>query len=202
MSKRCELKWMGRGLAFVSCVLIGACADKASDDASKPVVAQHKGLEERLSEGGGYKQDANGQWVPKSDKRSQYDSQGESPYFKGKVKTEQYKTGEYAKKSWWGSKDYGTKGYEGNTDGSRFHTKARQDGMAARDSGKGARETGIFKTNTLDNKSARESGTSAVNRPLDAETESMRGVYKAPSVIGWREQRSMSMEQSKGMLGR
>jgi hypothetical protein len=190
-----------RFFALVFCVFLGACADKGVDP-SMPAVAGHKGLQERLSEGGGYKQDANGQWVPKSDKRSHYDSQGESPYFKGKVKTEQYKAGEYAKKSWWGSRDFGTKGYNADTDGSRFQTKARQDGLTARDSGDSARESGLFKTNTLDRKGARESGASPLDRPTDAEVESRRGLYKAPSIIGWREQRSMSMEQSKGILGR
>lgn len=201
MNRSGSFTWKGTGLALATLALLAACSNNEADP-SKPAVAGRSGLMERLSEGGGYKQDANGHWVPKSDKRSQYDSQGESPYFKGKVKSEQYKTGEYAKKSWWGSKDYGTKGYEGDTDGSRFQTKARQDGMIARDSGRGARETGLFKTNTLDRKSARESGASRLDRPADAEVESRRGVYKAPSVVDWREQRSMSMEQSKGILGR
>ena len=197
---RLTFGWKGRGLVVAFCAFAGSCADNS--DSSKPALAAHKGLQERLSEGGGYKQDANGQWVPKSDKRSSFESQGESPYFKGKVKTEGYKTGDFAKKSWWGGKDYETNEYGGNTDGSRFRSKARQEGMLARDNGKGARESGVFKTNTLDGKTARETGASAIDRPQDAETESRRGVFQAPSVIGWKEQRSMSMEQSKGILGR
>jgi leucyl aminopeptidase (aminopeptidase T) len=160
-------------------------------------------MQERLSEGGGYKQDANGQWVPKSDKRSQYDSQGESPYFKGKVEKEAYKTGEYAKKSWWGSKEYGTKNYRGENEASRYqNSEARQNGMASRDNGKAARSTEPFKTNTLDSKSARESSNAAVKRSSNAYTEAQRSTYKAPSVIDWREQRSMSMDRSRGLLGR
>lgn len=190
------------GCAMVLCALAASCADQNVDSAKPTAEARHKGLQERLSEGGGYKQDANGQWVPKSDKRSSYDSQRDSPYFKGKVEKENYKTGEYAKKSWWGSKDYATKGYAGNTDGSRFQTKARQDGVTARDNGKGYRETGSYKTNTLDHESARESGASPVDRPADAAVESQRALYKAPSVADWREQRSMSMDRSKGILGR
>ncbi|MEK6231193.1 MAG: hypothetical protein N2A42_05030, partial [Luteolibacter sp.] len=178
----------------------GACADKA--DPSKPAVAEHKGLQQRLSEGGGYKQDENGQWVPKSDKRSQYDRQGDSPYFKGKFAKGDFKTDKYGKKSWWGSKDYGTNGYEGNTDGSRFRAKARQDGASARNGDKKARETGSFTTNSLDRKSARETGASPLDRPVDASVESRRGLYKAPSVIDWKEQRTMSMEQSRGIFGR
>lgn len=189
------------GCALVLCALAASCTDNM--DSAKPTAdSGHKGLQERLSEGGGYKQDANGQWVPKSDKRSPYDSQRDSPYFKGKVEKENYKTGEYAKKSWWGSKDYATKSYDGDTDGSRFQTKARQDDMIARDSGKGYRETGSYKTNTLDHESARESGASPVERPTNAAVESQRALYKAPSVVDWREQRSMSMDRSKSIIGR
>lgn len=202
MKKHHLTAWQGKGLVFVLCALTGACAEKGADP-SKPTSSGHKGLQERLSEGGGFKQDESGQWVPRSDKRSSFESQGDSPYFKGNVEKKKYSTGEYAtKKSWWGGKEYGTKGY-GDTGASRFQgAKARQDGMTANDEGKSARESGTFKTNTLDGKTARESGASPIARPLDAAVQSRRGVYKAPSVIGWQEQRSMSMEQSKGILGR
>lgn len=186
--------------AFVF-ALVSCAADKEAESA-KPEVAKHKSMSERLNEGGGYKQDAEGNWVPKSDKRSSYDSQRDSPYFKGKVEKETYKTGEYAKKSWWGNKEYGKKGYEGNTDGSRFQTTARQDGQTSRLDGKKANVAGPFETNTLERQSARESSQSPIDRPLDARTEMDRGSYKAPSVIDWREQRQMSMEQSRGILGR
>lgn len=205
MSGICGTGWKGKSLALVFCALAGACADKNSDP-SKPAPSGHQGLSERLSSGGGYKQDENGQWVPKSDKRSSFESKGDSPYFNNRLDKKEYNTGDYKeKKSWWGGKDYRTKEYGGNTGESRFQgTEADQNGLAARYDGKAARETGAFKTNNhrLDGKSARESGASSVERPLDASVESRRGVYKAPSVIDWREQRSMSMEQSKGILGR
>jgi hypothetical protein len=197
--------WKGRGFALVLCTLAGACADKNSDP-SKPASAEPAGLTERLSSGGGYKQDENGQWVPNSNKRSSFESKGDSPYFKGKMDKKEYATDGYnGKKSWWGSKEYGTNEYGGGDSESRFQgTEARQSGLAARDDGKAARESGVFTTNNHrhDGKSARESGSSPIERPLDAAVQSRRGVYKAPSVIDWKEQRSMSMEQSKGILGR
>jgi hypothetical protein len=189
-------------LALAVCALGSSCAQRNVDSSRPATEGGHKGLQERLSDGGGVKQDASGQWVPKSDRRSSYDSQRDSAYFKGKVEKEQYKTGEYAKKSWWGNKGFETSGYQGDTDGSRFRTKAIQDGMTARDGGKEAREGGSYKTNTLEQETARESGVSPVDRPVDAAVESQRGLYKAPSIIDWREQRSMSMEQSRGLLGR
>jgi hypothetical protein len=194
--------WEKGSLAAVACAALAACAGDDKTDAAKPAVAERPGLAQRLSEGGGYKQNENGEWVPKSDKRSAYDSQGDSPYFKGKVKTDRYKTGEYAKKSWWGSKEYGKKSYDGNTDGSRFRKQARQDGQVSRDSGKAARTSDPFRTNTLPRESARESSNAAIKRPSSPTVESARSSYKAPSVIDWREQRSMSVDRSRDILGR
>lgn len=187
--------------AAVSALVVCNCADKDVDPA-KPAVAERKSLTERLSDSGGYKQDAEGNWVPKSDKRSAYDSQRDSPYFKGKVEKDTYKTGQYAKKSWWGNKSYEAGEYSGNTDGSRFQTTARQQGQRARANGERARLEGPFETNTLDRPNARESGFDGVDRPGNAYSEAQRRTYKAPSVIDWRAQREMSVDRSKGILGR
>lgn len=193
--------WIARFLLTTACAFMASCAGDKVDN-SKPTEAARPGLQERLSESAGYKQNEKGEWVPKSDKRSTYDGQRDTPYFKDKIDTERYKTGDYAKKSWWGSKEYGKKSYEGNTDGSRFRTEARQDGQVARDSGKAARTTDPFKTNTLPRETARESKNPAVDRPTNALIESQRKTYKAPSVIDWKEQRSMDMDQSRSILGR
>ncbi|MFM2197396.1 MAG: hypothetical protein RLZZ505_828 [Verrucomicrobiota bacterium] len=197
---------MSNGLT-VSFLLTAACASMVSCttekvDHAKPTEAARPGLQERLSENAGYKQNEKGEWVPKSDKRSSYDSQRDTPYFKDKITSERYKTGDYAKKSWWGSKEYGKKSYEGNTDGSRFRKKALQDGQVARDHGKAARSSDPFKTNTLPRESALESRNPAIDRPTNALIETQRKTYKAPSVIDWKEQRSMNLEQSRSILGR
>lgn len=181
--------------------LVSCAGDKA--DPSRPTAETGpKPMSQRLSESGGYKQDEEGNWIPKSDKRSQYDSNRESAYFKGKVETDRYQTGEYKKKTWLGGKDYGKQAYAGNTDGSRFQTKARQDGQRSRDAGKAAKVAGPFETNTLDRENAREGSFSGVARPSNEVVDARRGKYKAPSVIDWQEQRGMSMDQSRGILGR
>ncbi len=190
------------GSVIICSVMTISCAD-TKEDASRPAPATHKSMTERLNEGGGYKQTEDGSWVPKSDKRSSFDSQRESPYFKGKVDKETYKTGDYAKKTWWGGdKDFARKSYGGNTDGSRFQKAAMQDGSRSRSDGQTANLPGPFKTNTLDRKNARESRASSISRPADAAVQSQRDDYKAPSVIDWREQRRLSMDQSRGILGR
>jgi hypothetical protein len=194
--------WIAFFPLTAACALMVSCAEDKVDH-SKPTQAARPGLQERLSENAGYKQNEKGEWVPKIDKRSSYDSQRDTPYFKDKLETmERYKTGDYAKKSWWGSKEYGKKSYEGNTDGSRFRKQARQDGKVARYDGKAAKTTDPFKTNTLPSKTARESRNPAIDKPKNAYTESQRKTYKAPSVIDWKEQRSMDIDQSKSILGR
>lgn len=194
--------WIACFPLTAACALMVSCAEEKVDK-SKPTQAARPGLTERLSESAGYKQNEKGEWVPKSDKRSSYDSQRDTPYFKDKLETmDRYKTGDYAKKSWWGSKEYGKKSYEGNTDGSRFQKQARQDGQVARDNGKAARSSDPFKTNTLPSESALESRNPAIDRPTNALIEGQRKTYKAPSVIDWKEQRSMNMDQSRSILGR
>jgi hypothetical protein len=193
--------WTASFLLTAACACMASCTGDEADQ-TRPTEAARPGLQERLSESAGYKQNENGEWVPKSDKRSSYDNQRDTPYFKDKIDTERYKTGDYAKKSWWGSKEYGKKSYEGKTDGSRFQTTAQQDGQVARYDGKAARTTDPFKTNTLPRESARESRNPAIDRPTNAAIETERKMYKAPSVIDWKEQRSMNVEQSRSILGR
>jgi hypothetical protein len=189
-------------VVVIAAFALSSCANEDLDPSKPAAVVEHKSLMERLSESGGYKQDEEGNWVPKSDRRSAYDSQRDSPYFKGKIEKENYKTGDYAKKSWWGKKNYEAGEYSGNTDGSRFQTKARQNGQLARANGDRARMEGPFETNTLNREGARESGYGGIDRPGNAYSEAQRKTYKAPSVIDWRAQRQMSVEQSKGILGR
>lgn len=190
-------------LVAAACGLAASCAENKVDK-SRPTEAARPGLQERLSESAGYKQNEKGEWVPKSDKRSSYDSQRDTPYFKDKINTsERYKTGDYAKKSWWGGKEYGgNKSYEGNTDGSRFRKAARQDGQTARYDGQAARGSDPYKTNTLPRETAYESRNPSIDRPTNALIESQRKTYKAPSVIDWKEQRSMNLDQSRSILGR
>ncbi|RPJ35383.1 MAG: hypothetical protein EHM17_02830 [Verrucomicrobiaceae bacterium] len=179
--------------------LAASCAsDKGSSSAPEPV----KPLSQRLSESNGYKQDANGNWVPKTDKRSSFESQGESPYFKGEYGKKDYQTGDYSKKSWWGNKDYGRQPYTGKTDGSRFQQASRLDGQGARESGSAADVADAYQTGGYATSAARESATGGIQKSSDAETDARRRVFQQPEIIDWREQRSLSLEQSKGILGR
>jgi hypothetical protein len=183
--------------AILAVVVFVGCA--ASNEEA-PI--EKKTLSERLNEKGGYKQDENGQWVPRSNKRSSFEAQGESPYFKGEFDKKTYQTGEYAKKSWWGTKSVEKKEYAGNTDASRFLKSAPQQGLRAKENGADAGLSKLFKTNTLENQAAREAGKTPIERTSNAYTESRKDGYEVPAVTDWQEQRSMSLEQSKSILGR
>ena len=190
-----------RWLPLLLGLLVIGCAEEKVDH-SRPTRKDKKTLSQRLSENQGYTQDSDGNWSPTSDKRSSYVCKRSSPFGQDEVKKKAYSAESYAKKSWWGSKSYETSKYQGDTDGSRFQTEARQAGKVALQDGQRSSLRNSFETNTLESKAARETNASNVLRPRNDYTESQRRTYKAPSVIDWREQRDLSIEESKGILGR
>lgn len=178
-----------------------SCASQETDSAT-PTVKKERNIGDFMAKDGGYKQDAEGNWVANSGKRSSFEGKEQSS-FRGKVDRETYKTGDYAKKSWLGGNEYKREEYGGDTDGSRFQTKARQGGQVARGSSKGAREgAGVFATRTLENEGAREASARGVKRGESRYVESARGSYQAPSIIDWEAQRDLSRGQSRSILGR
>jgi hypothetical protein len=191
---------ISRLIPLLVTLLAASCA--SNSEKHTPAPEPHKPLSQRLNQSNGYQQDANGNWVPKVDKRSSFESQGESPYFKGEYSGKTYKAGEYARKSWWGNKDYGRQSYAGETDGSRFQQKSRLDGQSARESGNAARTTDSYQTGNYATSSARETGNQQLSKPSDAETDSRRRIYQPPEIIDWKQQRAITLDQSKGILGR
>lgn len=187
------------GTILCLAVLLASCAKD-----SKPASSQTelKPLSQRLNETNGYQPDANGNWVPRSDRRSSFESQRESPYFKGDYRKKDYQTGQYARKSWWGNKDYGRQAYQGKTDGSRFQQSSRLQDQGAREAGTAARTPDPYQTSTYTTGTAREAGADSLARPSDAETDARRDVFVQPEIIDWREQRRLSVQESRSILGR
>lgn len=185
----------------MACLLVllpVSCASKSGDSTSEP----HKTFSQRIDEGNGYKQDAEGNWKPKTDKRSSFENQGESADFKGNVDKKNYKTGDLSTKSWWGNKDYGGKQYAGNTNARGIRKSSNLGDKGAPETGKSSGmgnesyQTGDYATG-----SAREAGTGNITKTTDDVTNRRRNAYPPPEIIDWREQRSLSLEQSKGFLG-
>ena len=151
---------------------------------------------------GGYSKDEKGNYLPKSNKRSSFETNRDSPYFKGDYAKKDYKTSQISKKSWWGDTKYESKKFEGDTDGSRFQTASKLGEKGAQESGTAAKLPGKYKTANYATNSASETGSKRLDHTSDAETDFRRKVYTAPSVIDWREQRGMSLGETKSMLGR
>jgi hypothetical protein len=150
----------------------------------------------------GYKTDADGNLVPRSNKRSSFELNRDSPHFKGDYAKKNFKTNDYSKKSWWGDTQYESKKFGGDTDGSRFQTSSRFQDSGAREANTSAKLPGAYRTNQYGTSTAREAGGSRFGKPSDAETDVRRRVYTPPAVVDWREQRSMSVGETKSFLGR
>lgn len=182
-------------------LLTVSCASDSSQETSSSTPAV-KPLSQRINEKNGYQKDADGNWSAQGGKRSSFESKGSSNYFKGEYTKKEYQTTDYSKKSWWGNKDYQVKEYSGPTDGSNFKKSSRLNDMAARDSDKSAGFTQAYKTSDYSTQSAREQGRQKIKKSSDAETDIRRRVFPAPEIIDWKEQRTLSIDQSKGILGR
>jgi hypothetical protein len=186
--------------AFLSLLVIG-CATQTKKKVSAEL-SEPQSLSQRLAESGGYKQDADGNWAPTSNKRSSFEHQGESPYFKGKIEKKAYQTGDFEKTSWWGKKTYQKTEYKGDTDGSRFKIESQQQGKVAYLGNKKVDTLDPYRTNKLEYGDARESDAKQLDKPRNDYAESRRRSYVQPSVIDWEEQRKLSMEESRSILGR
>lgn len=203
-----------RILAFLPLLLAASCAgDGGGGGDGTQAAAQSSGngfkpMSERMADtmtgrDGGFSRDSEGNWVAKSKKRSSFETNRESAYFKdGYAKKEYGGKKDYSKKSWWGDTTYESKSYGGDTDGSRFQTTSRLQGQGAREAGDAANLPGNYRTGNYKTGSAREAARNNLDKPSDAETDVRRRVYPAPSVVNWGEQRSMSMQETKGILGR
>jgi hypothetical protein len=188
-------------LAILTC----SCAKDGGGNASSSSGESTRPLSQRLNENNGYVVDSSGNWVPRNNRRSSFESQGQSPYFQGGNNNQgkDYKTGDYARKSWWGNKDYGRQNWQGKTDGTRFEQNSKLDGQSVTQTGAAARGSdAAYKTSTHATGNARESNARGLSKPSDAETDVRRRVYQEPQIVDWREQRSLSLDQSRGILGR
>lgn len=196
-----------RPLFLLPAAFLAACAsDSGSSAASAPAAsgARETSLDSWVSEktrDNGFVADASGNLVPKSNKRSSFETQRESPHFKNRYEKKTYQAGDYAKKSFWGKSDYAPKAYAGNTDGSRFATRANAQGRDASEAGEGFATRG-YDTTGYDTGNARESGAERIERISDAETDVRRRVFTPPAVQDWRAARSLSQGETKSLLGR
>lgn len=182
---------------------LGACnSGTKPEETAGTTVPTHRTLNQRMSENNGYKQDANGNWKPQTDRRSSFETMGQDPSGKKQLRKREYQAGDFAKKSWWGNKSYGRESYTGNTDASRLKTQSQAEGKMAPETSTQMAKSERYDTATYATGDARERRGSAIEKGSVDEIENRRKVFQQPEVIDWREQRSLSLDESRGFLGR
>ncbi|MEO6477242.1 hypothetical protein [Luteolibacter sp.] len=198
-----------RSIAFLPLILLASCgtsSDKNKSSAASSSGPAHVPFSQRIGSGGGrdpnsYQKDSAGKYYIKEEKRSPYESKGEASFASKSYKKEEYKAGDYAKKSWWGNKEYDRKAYSGNTDASRFQTPSNLDGKGAREAGNQADIPDKYKTGGYATGDARESTAAQIPKGTSAAIENRKDSYEQPEIIGWKEQRNLNVDQAKSILG-
>jgi hypothetical protein len=198
-------------LRLLSLVSIGIFASCASTQKSTSLnTPEYKSSVEQLKEISGGKHDPNsysqssngdGKWMAGNNKRSPYESKGEDPNFTKNFAKSEYKTNDYAKKSWWGNKNYDTKSYTGNTDGSRFQKPSDLQDKGARESGTAANIATDYKTKDYATGNAGETAKKPISMSSNYGIERRRNSFKQPEIVDWKSQRNMSISESKSLLG-
>ncbi|MES2659555.1 MAG: hypothetical protein V4689_13130 [Verrucomicrobiota bacterium] len=191
-----------RFIAFLSLILLASCASSADKKKSASAVPpERKSMSQRWGGGGrdpnSYQQDSNGKFYIKEEKRSPYEGKSDSNFAGKSYKKEEYKAGDYAKKSWWGNKEYDRKAYDGNTDGSRFQTTSALQGKGAREGGSTADIPDAYQTGGYKTGDARESTTEFREAGSDANESGLKN-----DQFDWEAQRNLTGDQSKSLLGR
>lgn len=160
-------------------------------------------LSQRLTEEQGYMRDADGNWVPRSNRRSQFENRTASgtarnnPFGDRRFRANGFQTAE-----WTRNRSAAPEPYTGNTDGSRFQTTAAAQGQAHRQASDRANTPGPYQTPRFGTSASREDGARRLGRPADARTENRRQTPIEPEIIDWRQQRELGLDQTRSMLAR
>ncbi len=195
-----------RPITLALTVFTVSCGPDSSQKstAQQPTGARIRSADDWVGEkakNNGFTKDASGNMVPKTDKRSFYENKSASRYGSKEFSKSEYKAGDFAKKSWWGNKNYAPKAYAGNTDGSRFQTPSDLQGQGAREANNAADIPDNYQTGTYATGNANETGNAPVQKGSNDAIENRRKVFAQPDIIDYREQRSLTVEQSKSILG-
>jgi hypothetical protein len=137
------------------------------------------------------------------EKPAEEGSYGANKFFDGEIAKREFASKDYTKKSFWGSKDYAKKVYGGDTDGSQFQKGSRFNSQGAPEGGMTSADSGSrYATGRHATSAAREGGKSNISKVSDAATDSKRSSYKQPEITDWKNQRGLTIDDTKSMLGR
>jgi len=192
-----------RSFLILPVILLASCGTGSDKDKSASTPPARQTLNERFSGGGGrdpnsFQRDSNGKLKINEAKRSPFESQGESHLSNKSFKKQEYKAGDYAKKSWWGNKEYDRQSYAGNTDGSQFKKSSGLADKGANEAGNQARIPDNYRTGNYATGDSRESTSTQVREGGTTARERTR----KNDQFQWDEERSLTVDQSKSILGR
>ena len=160
-----------------------------------------EGLSDRLNRSYGYEVDTQGNWVPRTDKRSQYEGRSESANFSGNIGKKPFQTNQINKSSW-------MRGQELERPSSHLNRANITMGGANRFNQQQAlldhrlHTPASIKGNHLATPGAYESSSTPIVKTGDTETDVRRRVFQQPDIIDYRQQRELSIQRSKKLLGR
>jgi hypothetical protein len=182
--------------------LLASCGTASEKNTTSSSAQEFVPFSKRLGSGerndpNSYKRGADGKLEIDNAKRSQFENRGEATIGGRKYQKKEYSTGDYARKSWWGNKDYDSKTYAGPTDGSRFQTNSRMNGQGAPESASQARVAGKYDTGNYTTDNAREAGN--INRDDEVQAREVGRTYDE---FQWDKTRNLSVGESRSILGR
>ncbi|MEM1084738.1 MAG: hypothetical protein AAGI48_11570 [Verrucomicrobiota bacterium] len=190
-------------------ILIASCGNEGGDVVDTPPVQE--GFQQRSGEmgdddwdkiadrfGGDNPRMRNGQFEGADEA-----SVGGNQYFQGEMAKREFAAKDYRNKAFWGSKDYQQKVYGGPTDGSRFQKGSRLNGKGAREGSLASTATGAaYSTGSYATGGAREEGQAGIGRSSDPKVDARRRSFKEPPITDWRNQRGLTIDDTRSMLGR
>ena len=193
-------------LAILACALLASCGAGSDGDGNLAATESASGLaplSQRLNEEQGYVRDANGNWVPRNNRRSQFENRTASGTDRrNDYATKRYSAREYQTAEWTRTRSDTPKPYSGDTDGSAFQTTAAAQGQTFRESSARARTPGQYQTSDYLTGASREDSARRHDRPADARVENRRQSPIEPEIIDWRQQRDLGIDQTRSMLAR
>lgn len=186
-------------MALVCLHFLCSCAKDSSGSADADLTP--KSFSQRLSENHGYTVNKDGNWVPRNNKRSSFEQAGGSPYFQGELGKKEFSTTQFGKKSWWGNNELARPEFSSSADTSNYQQSSRYQGQNA------GLDRSLVTPDKIQGSSyttgtAHEEGGRRLSKPSDAETDVRRRLFIQPEIIDYKQQRDMSMKESKDMLGR
>lgn len=201
------MKNLTLSLIFPALLLVSCASDSKKEKPAPAEASGHRTMDERFKGGGqfdpnSYRQGADGKLSIQNAKRSPFEAKGESNLSKKSFNKQAYQTGDYAKKSWWGNKEYGSQKYAGNTDGSRFQKASDLADKGARESSTHAKIPDNYNTNSYATNAAREAGNAPIKKGTSDQIENKRNGFEQPEILDYREQRTISKAEAGSILGR